>query len=293
MTASGRASANARIGPPDRPGRVHRLLRSGTLYLVLYAGAVVMLLPFIWMFAGSFRPEQEFLRTPEQLLPTHPTVQAYLDIWTEIPFARLYLNSVVFASVVAGLSLFLDSLAAFALARLSFRGRRVAFWVVLIVLMVPFQITLIPLYVTVVQLGWLNTFLGLIVPRATNAFGIFLLRQFFISIPRELDEAARIDGASEWRIYRSIILPLSKPALATLFIFHFMFNWNDFLWPLTVTTSMDMRTLPAGLALLMGQHSTQHSLLLAGATLALLPLLVGFLFAQRHFVRGIAMTGLK
>jgi len=270
-----------------------RWLRSGTLYLVLYVGAVVVLLPFVWMVAGSFRPESEFLRSPDRLLPEQPTVQAYIDIWSEIPFARLYLNSVAFASAVAGISLFLDSLAAYALARLRFRGRQVAFWVVLIVLMVPFQVTLIPLYVTVVQLGWLNTFLALIVPRATNAFGIFLLRQFFVGIPRELDEAARIDGASEWRIYRSVILPLSRPALATLFIFHFMFNWNDFLWPLTVTTSMDMRTLPAGLALLMGQHSTQHGLLLAGATLALLPLLVGFLLAQRHFVRGIAMTGLK
>jgi multiple sugar transport system permease protein len=159
--------------------------------------------------------------------------------------------------------------------------------------MVPFQITLIPLYLIVSQLGWLNSFAGLIVPRATNAFGIFFLRQFFLTIPLELDEAARIDGASEFRIYRSIILPLSKPALATLAIFHFMYNWNDFLWPLVITTSTDMRTLPAGLALFIGSYTVEHPLLLAAATITLLPLLVAFVVAQKQFVRGIAATGIK
>jgi multiple sugar transport system permease protein len=273
--------------------RVAALTRSAGTHLVLYLGAAIVLLPFIWMVAGSFKPEMEFFRYPDRLLPTEPTAAAYLDIWTKIPFARFFANSVVFSVGVASLSLFLDSLAAYALARLRFRGQRLAFWVVLLVLMVPFQITLVPLYLTVLQLGWINSFLGLILPRATNAFGIFLLRQFFVGIPRDLDEAARIDGASEFRIYRSIILPLSKPALATLFIFHFMYNWNDFLWPLVVTTTPEMRTLPAGLTLFMGQHTTEHPLLLAGATLTLLPLLIGFLLAQRQFVRGVAMTGLK
>lgn len=273
--------------------RVSAALRSASTHLVLYLGAAVMLFPFIWMVAGSFKPEAEFFKYPDRLLPTNPTAAAYVDIWTVIPFARFFVNSVVFSVGVASLSLFLDSLAAFALARLRFRGQRLAFWVVLLVLMVPFQITLVPLYLTVFQLGWLNTFAGLILPRATNAFGIFLLRQFFIGIPRDYDEAARLEGASEFRIYRQIILPLSKPALATLFIFHFMYNWNDFLWPLVITTTTDMRTLPAGLALFMGQHTVEHPLLMAGATLTLLSLLVGFLLAQRQFVRGVAMSGLK
>jgi multiple sugar transport system permease protein len=280
---------------PSRPAsaRLRAWLRSGSTHLLLYLGAALVLLPFIWMVAGSFKPQIEFYRYPDRLLPTEPTAAAYVDIWDVIPFARFFLNSVIFSFGVATLSLFLDSLAAFALARLRFRGRRLAFWVVLLVLMVPFQITLVPLYLTVFQLGWLNTFAGLILPRATNAFGIFLLRQFFVSIPRDFDEAARIDGASEFRIYRQIILPLAKPALATLFIFHFMYNWNDFLWPLVITTTPEMRTLPAGLTLFMGQHTVEHPLLMVGATLTLLPLLVAFILAQRQFVRGVAMSGLK
>jgi multiple sugar transport system permease protein len=159
--------------------------------------------------------------------------------------------------------------------------------------MVPYQITLIPLFQTVFDLHWLNTYQGLIVPRATSAFGIFMLRQFFVSLPRDLDSAGRIDGASEFRIYWSIILPLAKPALATLAVFLFMNNWNDFLWPLVITSSTDMRTLPAGLALFSGQFVIEHAVLMAGATLSLLPLAIAFLFAQRYFVQGIATTGIK
>jgi multiple sugar transport system permease protein len=284
VAASGQRSISASAG---------RWAARAGLHLALYAGAAVVLLPFVWMVLGSFKPEMEFFHNPDQLLPLHPTLQAYTDVWSEIPLARFFVNSVVFAGGVTIISLFLDSLAAYALARLRFRGQRLFFWIVLLVLMVPFQITLIPLYLTVSQLGWLNSFAGLIVPRATNAFGIFMLRQFFLTIPRDLDEAARIDGASEFRIYRSVILPLSKPALATLAIFHFMFNWNDFLWPLVITTTSDMRTLPAGLALFVGSYTVQHPLLLAAATIALLPLLVGFLFAQKQFIRGIAATGLR
>jgi len=281
-------------GAARTPGaQMARVARSVSLHLVLYAGAAIILLPFVWMLAGSFKPEAEFFKFPERLLPTAPDVLAYLGVWQRIPFARFFLNSVIFAGGVTLLSLLLDSLAAYALARLRFRGQKAAFLVVLLVLMVPFQILLVPLYLTVFQLGWLNTFAGLIIPRATNAFGIFMLRQFFLGIPRELDEAARIDGASELRIYWQIILPLSKPALATLFVFHFMYNWNDFLWPLVITSSPEMRTLPAGLALFMGSHVIEHALLLAGAVITLLPLLIGFLFAQRQFVRGVAMTGLK
>lgn len=263
------------------------------LYLALYAGAAIVLVPFVWMVLGSFKPEMEFFRNPDSLLPVNPTPQAYFDVWSAIPLGRFFVNTVIFAGGVTIISLFFDSLAAYALARLKFRGQKFLFWVVLLVLMVPFQITLVPLYLTVSQLGWLNTFAGLIVPRATNAFGIFMLRQFFLTIPRDLDEAARIDGASEFRIYWSIILPLSKPALGALALFHFMFNWNDFLWPLVITTTQDMRTLPAGLALFIGSYSVQHTLLLAAATITLLPLLAGFLVAQKQFIQGIASTGMR
>jgi multiple sugar transport system permease protein len=190
-------------------------------------------------------------------------------------------------------SLTLDSLTAYALARLQFPGRELIFWLIIATLMVPFQVLLVPVFLQVFDLHLLNTYAGLIIPRATNGFGIFLLRQFFMTIPRDFDEAARLDGAGEFYIFRKITLPLSLPALATLGIFHFTFNWNDFLWPLIITTNDNMRTLPAGLAVFSGQHETQYNLMMAGAVLTLLPLLIAFLFLQRYFIRGIALTGLK
>jgi len=159
--------------------------------------------------------------------------------------------------------------------------------------MVPAQVTLIPVFVELFHLGWLNTYQGLIVPRATSAFGIFMLRQFFLTIPRELDEAARIDGAGHFRIYWRIVLPLAKPALATLAVLHFMNLWNDLLWPLAMTSTTQMRTLPAALTLFGGQHVNDHAVLLAGAVISLIPLALAFFLAQRFFVQGIASTGLK
>lgn len=252
-----------------------------------------MILPFLAMLSTSIKPQAEVFSNPGALLPRQPTFSAFVDIWERIPFARFFFNSAVFAGGVTALSLLFDSMAAYALARLRFRGQQAFFWLVLIVLMVPFQITLVPLFLTVFGLGWLDSFAGLIIPRATNAFGIFMLRQFFLSLPRDLDDAARIDGASEWRIYWHIALPLSLPALATLGVFHFMYNWNDFLWPLIITTSTEMRTLPAGLTLFMGSHVVEHSVLMAGATMAIAPLALAFVLAQRFFVRGVVMSGLK
>jgi len=164
---------------------------------------------------------------------------------------------------------------------------------ILILLMLPFQVTLIPLYDLLNGMGLTNTLPGLIIPRMTNAFGIFFLTQFFLSLPRDLEEAARVDGASEWRIYRQIVMPLAKPALLTLGLFHFQYNWNDLLWPLVMSSSLESSTLPAGLALFMGQHVVEYGLLMAGSLLALLPVVVFFLLIQRSFVAGIATTGLK
>jgi multiple sugar transport system permease protein len=267
----------------------------GKLALVVALGlvAVAFVFPFVWMVLTSLKTEGDIFHYPPTLLPTVWTLDAYIDIWQRAPMARFFVNSVMFAGGVTIVSLFLDSLAAYAFSRLNFPGRNLLFFFVLIALMLPFQVTFIPLYVTVQQLGLINSFGGLIIPRATNAFGIFMLRQFFNSLPRELDEAARLDGAGEFYIYSRIILPLSGPALATLTIFHFMYNWNDFLWPLLITKSTEMYTLPAGLALFMGQHVVEYALMMAGATLALLPLFIAFLFAQRYFVQGIALSGLK
>jgi multiple sugar transport system permease protein len=262
-----------------------------TIFLVL--GALAILFPFVWMLMTSLKPEPEVITYPPHLFPRHFTVQAYKDVWSQIQFGRLFLNSVIFAGGVTVVSLTLDSLTAYALARLQFPGRELIFWLIIATLMVPFQVLLVPVFLQVFDLNLLNTYAGLIIPRATNGFGIFLLRQFFMSIPRDFDEAARLDGAGEFYIFRKITLPLSLPALATLGIFHFTFNWNDFLWPLIITTNDDMRTLPAGLAVFSGQHETQYNLMMAGAVLTLLPLLIAFLFLQRYFIRGIALTGLK
>jgi len=263
----------------------------GTFVIVL--AALYVIFPFVWMLLTSFRTQEEIFSAPGNLIPATFNVANYLKIWTELPFARLFLNSVVFAGGVTILSVFFDSLAAYALARLDFPGKTIAFFIVLATLMVPYQITLVPLFQTVFDLHWLDTYQGLIVPRATSAFGIFLLRQFFMSVPRDLDAAARIDGASEFRIYWSVMLPLARPALATLAVFHFMNNWNDFLWPLVVTSSDTMRTIPAGLTLFSGQYVIDHGVLMAGATISLLPLAIAFFFAQRYFVQGIATTGIK
>jgi len=269
------------------------VLRASVKWVLLSIGVVVALVPFVWMVTGSFRTEADLFANPARLWPSEWSLHGYRGIWEELPFARLVLNSFVFAGVTTTLCLLFDSMCAYALARIPFRGATLCFWLVIVTLMVPFQVTLIPVFIQLFDLGWLDTYQGLIVPRATSAFGIFLLRQFFLSVPRELDEAARIDGAGHLRIYARIILPLSKPALATLAVLHFTNLWNDLLWPLVMTSSTEMRTLPAGLTLFGGQHVTDHAVLLAGATISLLPLALAFIFAQRYFVAGVATTGLK
>ena len=279
-------------GWTSRSGRVRRLL-TWLSWAMVIGGAVAALVPIVWMLGTSFRTEADLFADPARLWPVALTATGYQAVWDELPFVKLLINSVVFAlGTTVGLVLF-DSMAAFALARLKFRGRRLAFWVVIGALMIPFQVTLIPTFEFVHRLGWLNTYQGLIVPRLASAFGIFLLRQFFVSIPAELDEAATIDGASRWQIYWRIALPLAKPALATLFVIHFMNLWNDFLWPLVMATDPERRTLPAGLTLFTGQHVTEHAVVMAGAVISLMPLAIAFLVAQRYFVQGISTTGLK
>ena len=261
--------------------------------VLIALGLVIAVVPFLWMLSVSFRTESDLFAHPGSLWPHTWTLHGYAGVWQQLPFLRLLLNTVVFAGATTALNLLFDSLCAYALARMRFRGRNLAFWLVLATLMVPFQVTLIPVFVQLFDLGWLDTYQGLIIPRATSAFGIFLLRQAFLTIPAELDEAARIDGAGHLRIYARIILPLAKPALATVALINFMNLWNDLLWPLVVTSSPTMRTLPAGLTLFGGAHVTDHAVLLAGATISLLPLAAAFFLAQRYFIAGVASSGLK
>lgn len=256
--------------------------------------ALLVLLPIIIIVFTAFKPVAEVNAFPPSLVPTNWTLDNFVRIFTELPFARLILNSFVFAGGVTLFALLFDSLAAYVLARIDFRGSRILLLVIVASLMIPFQATLIPVYQLVSDFGWVNTFWGLIIPRAADAFGIFFLRQFFLSLPRDLDNAARIDGASEVRIFRSIVLPNAIPALLTLGIYTFVNNWNDLLWPLVFTTDQQMGTITSGLALFTGPNGIiPYGVMMAGSLIALVPLAVMFLFVQRRFIESVASTGLK
>jgi multiple sugar transport system permease protein len=263
------------------------------LVVVLCAAAFVALLPFLWMLSASIRTRGDLIADPTSLWPGDFTWQNYVNVWTQIPFGRQLVNTTVFAGTVALVSVLLDSMAGYALARFDFRGQTAVLVLIITTLMLPPQVTLIPIYNFLVDLGWVNTFQGLIVPRAADAFGIFFMRQFFLSLPRDLEDAARIDGASELRIFARVMLPLAWPGALTIGLFNLLNNWNDLLWPLVVTTDVRMRTLPAGLALFKGEHVSDYGLLMAGSVLALLPMLAAFFAVQRRFIEGIATTGLK
>ena len=262
-------------------------------FLVALAAALVIAFPLIWMFTTSFKPEAQIISAHPGIFSSRPTLSNYTQAWSTIDFPRLFLNTVIFAGGVTLLSLTFDSLTAYALARLEFPGRNVIFVLVLVTLMLPFQVNLVPLYLLLSKLHWLNTYQGLILPRATNAFGIFFLRQFFLAIPKDLEDAARVDGAGDFRIYRSLVLRLSVAPLLTLGLFHFMYNWNDLLWPLIVSTNSSMYTLTSGLALFLGQHVILYGMVMAGSVLAIAPMVVAFLLIQRRFVETMAISGLK
>jgi multiple sugar transport system permease protein len=277
-----------------RPARTRIRPASVVTFLVMLLVTTFVLLPVAIIVLTAFKPTAEVNAYPPTLLPTQWTLDNLLRIFTELPLARLLLNSVVFAGGVTLCALVFDSLAAYALARIDFRGRKVLLVAIIASLMIPFQATLIPVYQLVAELGWINTYQGLIAPRAADAFGIFLLRQFFLALPRDLDNAARIDGAGEFRIFRSIVLPNVVPALMTLGIFTFVNNWNDLLWPLVFTNQAEMGTITSGLTLLTGPGGIiPYGVMMAGSLVAVVPLAIGFLMVQRRFIDNIATTGLK
>lgn len=264
------------------------------LTLVVTVTTLVMLLPLFIIVFTAFKPVAEVNAFPPTLVPSTWTLSNFTRIFSELPFARLMGNSFVFAGGVTVFALVFDSLAAYALARIDFVGRKTLLIAIVATLMIPFQATLIPVYQIVSDLGWVNTFAGLIVPRAADAFGIFFLRQFFLSLPRDVDNAARIDGASEFRVFWQIVLPNARPALMTLAIFTFVNNWNDLLWPLVFTTQKEMATITSGLTLLTGPGGiVPYGVMMAGALVALLPLVIAFLFVQRRFIESVGTTGLK
>lgn len=277
--------------------RVRRLLAdtvsSGALHVLLAVTAAVTLLPFFWMLSTSLKSGGGLFTYPPTWIPKEPTFQWYIQLVKEVNFLLHFRNSVIVASCVTVLSLFINSMAGYAFAKHRFRHRDKLFSLLLATMMVPGQLTMIPVFLLLKKLGLLNSYLGLIIPVSANVFGIFLIRQFMMSIPNDLIESARIDGCSEFRIYWSVVLPLCRPVLATLGIFTFMGSWNDFLWPLIVMVREAGYTLPVALANLNGQHPTDFGLLMAAAVVVVVPVIVVFILAQKYVIRGIATTGLK
>jgi multiple sugar transport system permease protein len=281
-------SHGAKLGSRHRKERLRRL----GLHALLIVGSVAMLVPFVWMLSTSLKEPGDVFIYPPQWIPQPMRWENYKQTVTVMPFGRFYLNSVIQAISVTVLQLLTASLAAFAFARLRFRGRDALFLLYLATMMIPFPVTMIPNFILMRYLNWIDTFQALILPPAFSAFSTFLLRQYFLSIPVEMDDAARVDGASSFRIWWQIILPLSGPALATLAIFTFLGQWNNFLWPLVITNSEKMRTLPVGLAAFQSQYSIQWNLLMAGSVIAVLPILLIYIVGQKWFVRGITLTGM-
>ncbi len=265
-----------------------------TLHLILIIGAIIMVVPFVWMVLTSLMTTAQAFAVPPSFIP-NPFVWAnYPNSFNALPFNLAYLNSAIVAVTVTVFQLITCSMAAYAFARIKFPGREIIFFAFLATIMIPFQLTIIPIFLTMKQIGLLDTLLSLILPPALfSAFGVFLLRQFILGLPLELEEAAIVDGANRWTIFWRIILPLLRAPLAALGIFTFIGQWNDFFRPLIMLNSPSNFTVPLMLNQFRGQYATQWTLVMAGSVIAVLPLLIAYILAQRHIIRGIAMTGLK
>lgn len=268
--------------------------RDFRMYAVLGAIAFVMLFPLLWLVSTSFKsPTEDIFQFPPQLLPSQPTFQNFVTVWQSNPFGQYLWNSTIVAVLTVSLNLIFCSLAAYPLARLDFRGRDLIFSGIISTIMIPFQIVMIPLYILTVQLGLRNTYLGVIFPSLASAFGIFLLRQAFQGVPKETEEAARMDGCSELGLWWNVMLPAVRPALVTLAIFVFIGSWSDFLWPLIVLDRPEYYTLPLGVATLAGTFSLDWRLIAAGSIISIAPVIVFFLFMQRYIVPTDTSSGVK
>ena len=261
--------------------------------IIIALGGVVFLFPFVWMISTSLTTTGELFKLPPQLIPNPVDTSAYERLFTQVPIVRWVLNSVGIALSVTLLQVLSSAMAAYAFTRLNFRGRNAIFVLFLATLMVPFQVMIVPLFIELRYMGLLDSYAGLIIPEMAMPFGVFLLRQAFMGLPRELEEAAFVDGAGHVRVFFTLVLPLSKPAVATVAVFSFMGSWNNFLWPLIVINSPELMTLPLGLSSLSSRFVTDWNLLLGGATISVLPIVAVFLFAQRYVLQGVAMSGLK
>ncbi|MFY4482513.1 carbohydrate ABC transporter permease [Bifidobacterium longum] len=292
-------SENARINAENerlrKQARAKRTISLTLSYVALALVTFLMIFPLIIVVIVSFTPNAVTQTWPPKIIPSAWTLDNYTSLFQRLPIGRELLNTIVFAGAVTIISVFFDSLAAYGLSRVDFKGCGILLAVLIATMMIPAMALLIPVYKLLGSMGLVNSYLGIIIPRMADVGGIFLLRQFFISIPKDLDNAARIDGAGEFRIFAQIILPNAVPAILTVGMFNFMGNWNDLLWPLIMTSKPETRTITAGLAMLTGHGSsvTPYGVVMAGALISALPLLIVFFFVQKRFVEGIAMTGMK
>lgn len=263
------------------------------VYLLLAVLAVIMVIPFVWTILTAFKTQSEALKVPPQILPSSWSFRNFEAVTEALPFANFFWNTflMVFFRVLG--SVFFSALAAYAFARLEFPGKNIFFAVILMQMMVPGQIFILPQYMIVSKLGWLNTVQALVLPGIVSTFGTFLLRQFFMSLPKDLEEAAVLDGCSIWKTFWKIMLPLTKPGLVSVAIFTALFAWKDLMWPLIVNMSIEKMTLSSGLATLMGQYSVDYPQLMAGSLIAIVPMVIIFLIFQKQFVEGIATSGTK
>ncbi|NYI41858.1 carbohydrate ABC transporter permease [Demequina lutea] len=274
--------------------RTRTRTRAGTIALnsIVVIGALAMVFPFVWTLSTSLTHGAGLSATPS-LIPSHPSLDGYRELFTRTPFARVVLNSIGLAVAITVAQLVTSTLAAYGFSRFEFRGKKAIFATYLATMMVPFQVLLVPLFVLMRDLKLLDTYLGVLLPSIASAFGVFLLRQAMNTIPRELDEAATLDGAGHFRIFSRIIVPNMLPALATLSVFAFMSSWNSFLWPLIILRSDDHKTLPLALASLQGQFTTQWDVIMAGSIVSIIPMLTLYIFAQKYIIQGVAGSGLK
>jgi multiple sugar transport system permease protein len=263
------------------------------LYLQLALGAALALVPMLWMVSASLMPAGEASTYPPRLFPRHVTFEHYVTLFTRLDLGRSLMNSAIIAFTVTAVSIVVNSMAGYAFAKLRFRGRDRLFRVLAAGLVVPVQVSMLPLFLLLKQLGLINTYWGVIIPGMASIFAIFLIRQYAVSIPDDLLDAARMDGAGEFRIYRSVVLPTIVPILATLAIWTFLSTWNDFMWPLIVLSDERRYTLPVALANLVGEHVQDTELMMAGSVLTILPVMLVFLFLQRYYIQGVMVGSVK
>ncbi|MCB0265543.1 MAG: carbohydrate ABC transporter permease [Calditrichaeota bacterium] len=275
-----------------KPNRKN-VLQVIVLHIVMTGFALVTLLPFFWMLSASLMQSGEASVFPPRFLPETITFNNYLQLYEKLNVTRFFLNSLILSVSVTVLSLFVNSMAGFAFAKYAFRGKKQIFAALISSMIIPGQVTMLPVFLLLNKMGLINTYFGVIIPGLASIFGIFLIRQYLQSVPDSLIEAARIDGANDFLIYRKIILPLAKPVLVTLALFTFMGTWNDFLWPLIVMTKESMYTLPVALANLLGEHVQDVEMMMAGSVITIIPVLIVFLVLQKYYLQGIMIGGVK